>query len=516
MARGEHTARGQRQGRAARAFLYCGTAGRKMAVASQKSPALAGQPARPWIDILSSPWMLAVILLVAFLAYLPTLDDWYAGDDFWFLRVAQREPFWDYILRSLDFRETSLDLELNRYRPLYPIVWRLQFEIFGLTAWPYHAVLLGLHLASVVLTWWILRRLLDTAWMVNLATFVFALHPGFTNAIEWLSGGNRVFATVPALAAMLLFMKAHDDGPRARRAAVYVASILCYVVAILMHSSTIFWPGAFVLWAFFVHGSLAEARDWRSWLRFLPFFVIVAALSGIQLWVRQHLEANAFDPGWHMYANYMWYLGLLAIPIESYEAGRFETEVMYAQVAAAFVLLCLLFALVYRRSYAGLGLLAAGWFSLALLPDTTFMAGGVGRALHTAAPAGALLLVLMLVYVRDLLPEPTRSRAIAAAPYALVAIVVPLACFTYARTLGTSGDAAEYERFRDELRAEVTAVPEGGTLYIVNAPLQGAFSPPSIIQSLVGLYYGDTPVVVVPPGASVTPGPLDRLFTFSP
>ena len=80
-----------------------------MAVLSREQAASGDTSAREreWTDVFSSRWMLAVILVLTFAAYAPTLDDWFVGDDFWFLGSAQSEPLGDYTLRVFDYRETG-------------------------------------------------------------------------------------------------------------------------------------------------------------------------------------------------------------------------------------------------------------------------------------------------------------------------------------------------------------------------------------------------------------------------
>ena len=75
-----------------------------------------------------------------------------------------------------------------------------------------------------------------------------------------------------------------------------------------------------------------------------------------------------------------------------------------------------------------------------------------------------------------------------AAPYILVALLLPATALTYARTRGTSADAASFERFAHVLQAEGPQVPSGGTLYVSGAPAFGAFAnegklvPPTLLR----------------------------------
>ena len=493
-----------------------------MAVLSHDAPSRpTGEAAlRDWTAVFSSRWMLAVILLLAFAAYAPTLNDWFVGDDFWFLRASQSSSVSEYTKRVFDPSQTSFDGELNRYRPLYPLAWRLQYEAFGLHASYYHAVVVGLHLACAVLAWFVFRRLFSLpgeAWLANLATLIFAIHPAYADAVAWLSGGNRVFAAFPYIASLLLFMKYRDASER-RPWLMYAGSLLAYVAAMLTHSSAITLAAVLVLYTFLIVGQPRDALRPRAWLPFVPFLLAATGEWGIQLYERQHIGVDGFRFGFHMFANYGGYLGLLVVPVETViNTSQIEEFAEKVQLFASPILLLVALAAAYRRPFWGLAIFAVAWFFLALLPDSTFVAGRYGRIMYTPGLAGALWLVVVMLFVRDLLSSDWRARTVVAAPYVLVALLLPATALTYARTRGTSAGAASFERFAHVLQAEGPRVPSGGTLYVSGAPAFGPFSPDSHLVSLVQLYYGDIRVEIVHPG-ELPPvlGPDDRAYAYTP
>lgn len=478
---------------------------------STKPKAAAGD----WTRLLSSPWMLAPIVALAFLAYAPTLNDWFAGDDFWFLDGARSSSWAEYLRTSFDPRQTQPDYEFNRYRPLYPLAWKLQYEIFGLQAFWYHAVVLALHLACVVLAWFVFRRLLGEGGLANLATAIFALHPAYADAVAWISGGNRVFAALPYIASLLLFMKYRDEDEQ-RPALMYAGSVALFAVALMMHSSTITLVAVLAVYVFFVAGKPRDALEWRAWVPMAPFAALTAGTALVQLYVRDHIGADGFSIGTHMFANYGWAFGMLAVPVETLTTtSRLESLAERVQVVAGFVLIGTTFAVAYRRPLWGLGVFTAAWFVLAYLPDSTFLITQ-GRTLYVPNFAGALLIVATIIWARDLLPAVMRERAATIAPYVIVASVVVAAFAVAGRTRGTSDAAAEYKSFATALRETGPQLTDGGTLYIVGAPRQGPFSPPSQVASLARLYYGDVNVVVIAPGQPTPPLQAnDALFTYT-
>ena len=320
-----------------------------MAVLSRDA-AVPGDRATDLTRVLASPWMLAAILLAAFMAYAPTLNDWFTGDDFWFLRAGQTSSFGEYLVRAFDPRETGVYPELNRYRPLYAFAWWLQYQAFGLNAMPYHAVVLALHLACIVMAWWVFRRLLGPGAMANFATMIFALHPAYAEAIAWLSGGNRVFAVAPALASLLLYMKSEDAG--APRVPLLAGSFALYVVAILMHSSLVMLAPVLAAYTFLIRGEPRSALSWRRWLPLVPFFAVAAGSFLVQRWVRDHIGVDdGFSFGFHIYANYGSYFALVLVPFRN--PGSTSDAVATIKLIASVVVLAVVLAIAFRRPLWG-------------------------------------------------------------------------------------------------------------------------------------------------------------------
>lgn len=503
-----------------------------MAVITHDAASEAEAGSRDLASVLSSPWMLGVILVLAFVAYAPTLGHWFGGDDFWFLAGAQANGLGEYAQTSLDPRETQNDYEFNRYRPLYPIAWKMQFDMFGAHAFYYHAVVVGLHLSCVVLSWFVFRRLLGEGGLTNLATAIFALHPAYVDAVGLISGGNRVFAALPYIAAVLLFMKYRDGirdggslhatggGAASKGArhpgtiatgACYLGSLLLYVVAIGMHSSTVTLVLVLVAYSAFVAGQPRDAREWRWWIPFAPFAAVAGACALVQLYVRDHTGADAFFFGFHMFANYGWYFGMMLVPVETIvSSGRLQSFAEDVQLIASCALIAVALAIVFRRPMWGLGVFAVSWFVLALIPDSTFILGWQGRLLYVPGFAGALLLVAAMLYLRDMLPADLRTRAAPIAPWVAAAGVVVAALFTMARADNLLGTSELYENYAAALREDGPEVREGGTLYLMRSGPAGVSSPDSHFITLAQVVYGDNINVVVvrpnEPAPALQPG----------
>ena len=439
--------------------------------------------------------LLALILLLGIAIYAPTLGRWFTGDDFWFLRSSQATPFWEYAGKAFDFRETGTLPEFDRYRPLYPVVWKLEYEVFGLNPAGYHAVLLGLHLACITVVYLISRRLFKLEWAALLAALIFAVHPAFAEAVGPLSAGNRVFATLPYLLSLLFFMRyAGSSG----RAVSYIAAFLFFVIAVLMHTAAITLVAVLPAYAFLVSGKPRDALRPAAWLPLAPFVLTAAVMMGIQVWVRTNLGVEEqFRFGWHQYSLYGRYFGAALFPIlvldmETWPAGiRAVLNIIEGLASLGVIVTGIFVATQHSRSLVGV--FAVFWLLVALLPDSTLLFPVSGRLLYLPGAAFAILLVAAIVLLKDMVPERHLSRA------RLVGITAVFLCLAGAIALTvhatSSGQTAASNRaFINDLTDSIPELEPNSTLNVVGAPLNLVLFDDSRLIALVDLYYDQVEV----------------------
>lgn len=465
-----------------------------MAVLNPASGETRERAWREWTALLASRWVLAVVLAVTLVPFAPTLADWFSGDDFWFLHAGQTNSnLFTYIGKSFDPRNTGQFLEYDRYRPLYPIAWRYEYALFGLHAWAYHAVLVGMHLVCVALVWLIARRLFAEAWAAHLAALIFGLHPAYADAVSWLSGGNRVFEAVPYLASLLLFMSWHDAPASSRRPLLYAGCFALYVTAVLFHSSALPLAVVFAAYAFILRGEPRDALRARAWLPFAPFAVVVVAETAVQYWVRGHIGAgDGFRWGYHQFANYGQFLAYSLAPVSTDGRSGLVLRLLDLwQAAAVITMLAITVALLITGMRYRLGLFALAWYWSAFLPDSTLFFQFQSRAMYVPGIALAILLVAAAIWLRDRLAPALLRQAVVAAPFVLAIGVAAVLPVTYDRTSATRRFAAQNERFYQELGRALQSLPAGATLYVVDPPgdlvLLGT---ESRLEALVQLRYG--------------------------
>jgi hypothetical protein len=473
--------------------------------------------------LLVSRWSLPAILLVTFAVYAPTLNDWFVSDDFWWLNASARTPFGSYFVDAWDFRDTQPVPEFFFYRPLYMISFRLCYEVFGLNAVGYHALNVALHLVSICLVWFIARRLLSQPALASALTLVFALHPAYVETVSWISRGNTLMLSVFALTSLLLFMKYLNGGPRALL--LYAGSLVTYTMAIVYHPNGLHLVLVLPAYAFLVVKRPEEMLRWRSWLPFLPFWLVSIPWFLIQWHVREayHVE-EGFKLGWHMYAQYGHYFGLSLFPVlpEDWDllgVGRdFRMELL---MVASVVVIGFALLLLERRKWPYLGVFAVWWYVAALALDTTGVLQAAPAQLYIPGLSLAFFLVLVWVWSRAMLEE-FAPQVLAVA--AKIAPAVLLVVFVAAIGLNLNHQGPDQDRsavnreFVSQLREMYPSLPQGSTLFIIGVPFNLRVFDTTRVEALVKLYYDDVSAIAINPAqraaVEANMGPNDHIFQF--
>ena len=127
----------------------------------------------------------------------------------------------------------------------------------------FHAGSLGLHLASVLVIFAILRMLSGQVWASLGGALLFAVHPVQVETVAWASGGKDLLCGLLSLCAIyqyLLFARAEGREDKGRQAWVYyVSGAVLLVLAMLAKPSAMVVPvmvGALDLWV--------VRRSWRK------------------------------------------------------------------------------------------------------------------------------------------------------------------------------------------------------------------------------------------------------------
>jgi protein O-mannosyl-transferase len=244
----------------------------------------------------------AIIVVLAFLAYLPSLS----GDFIWDDKnlYLTENP----IIKSPDglYRFSCTTEPWDFYPVSNTSLW-IEWRLWEMTSTGYHITNLIFHIAEALLIWIILRKLSIPGGF--LAAIIFALHPVNVESVAWISQRKDMLAVLFFLLSILWYLKAlmstasvgmapvrSQRGPWEREKTFssfilhpssfhlwYWLSIIAFVLAMLSKGSVAILP---VLLLGIVWWLRPLTR--QDLLRMVPFFTVAAALTVVNVWFQRH------------------------------------------------------------------------------------------------------------------------------------------------------------------------------------------------------------------------------------
>jgi len=181
-----------------------------------------------------------------------------------------------------------------QYYPLVHTTFWFEYHLWGLHAFGYHAINLGLHALSAILLYRLLIRLeLPGAWI---AAAIFALHPVESESVAWITERKNVLSTVFYLSAALAYLRfaevGHAFGPARRRWSCYFLALILFVAALLSKSVACSLPAAILLVIWWKSGRLT----WNNIWPLVPFFILGAGSGSATAWLeKHHVKAEGAD-----------------------------------------------------------------------------------------------------------------------------------------------------------------------------------------------------------------------------
>ncbi len=239
----------------------------------------------------------SLIVVAVFLVYLPALSGGFVLDDDLLLTENNLIQAPDGLHR---FWCTA---EATDYWPVTNTTLWIEWRLWGMHPDGYHVTNLILHIVESLLIWVILRKLSvpGAFW----AAVIFAVHPVSVESVAWIASRKNLMAMLFALLSILWYLKyikhAHrlidHAGQRSRTMPAFSSFILhpssfylwywlslaAFVLAMLSKGSAAVLPVLLLLIVWWL-------RPLTKWdlLRTVPFFLVAAVLSGVNVWFQTH------------------------------------------------------------------------------------------------------------------------------------------------------------------------------------------------------------------------------------
>ena len=328
----------------------------------------------------ASAWIIALLLLLAILPYVNTLQNGFVYDD---NNEVVTNPFIRSFAHVGDIFSTRILAHLgargatNYYRPISIFGFLLCYKLFGLLPYGFHLANLVLHALIVCLLFGLTKRLFRDQWLAFAAAAIFALHPIHTESVAWVSGVTDLDLAVFYLATFWFFLaSARPQGARSEW--MQLGMVGSFILALLSKEQAVTLPLLAMIYEHLYRGDRART-PWRQkvarygslWL-LVPVYVLFrirffGAFAPVQLtrnvsWYEAIL--SAFPLAAQYLGKMIWPVHLIAYYPFHKNVTLFDLHVLAG--VAALGLSALAFGVLWKRSHrASFGFI---WFFINIAP----------------------------------------------------------------------------------------------------------------------------------------------------
>lgn len=172
------------------------------------------------------------------------------------------------------------------WRPLFLVWLRANFVLFGTAPAGWHVTTVLVHVLNVALVYAVARYFRAGTFAAMAAAAIFAVHPIAIESVAWVSGVTDPLCASGLLAALLLWLasrKRHEQ-----TAALRLASIACFIFALLTKETAVVFPAVVFTYAFLADDDSigggptrvqAAVRAGAPYAIVLPFYALLRTLA---------------------------------------------------------------------------------------------------------------------------------------------------------------------------------------------------------------------------------------------
>ena len=225
-------------------------------------------------------WHLLILVAVALLPYLNSLQNSFVYDDFdqvlgnpylrnfHHLREIFTSSVWSFMG---DFRAST-----NYYRPVMSLGYLACYQLFGPRALAFHLANLLANVAVVLLVVLVTLRMFRSAAVAMAAACIFALHPIHSEAVNWIAAATELELAIFYLLTFWLFLaSARASGTSS--ASMQLAMAGSFVLALLSKEQALTLPLLALLYEHFFRGDRGETTVVQKLSRYVALWLLAAA-----------------------------------------------------------------------------------------------------------------------------------------------------------------------------------------------------------------------------------------------
>jgi tetratricopeptide (TPR) repeat protein len=175
--------------------------------------AAASEPSREAFSFRWRAVYAAIPALLAFATSFNTVFNQFASDDSkqvlgnTFIRDIANLPLafttsvWSYVTEDI------AGMSQPYYRPLFSVLFTLNYTLFGTKPWGWHLVNVLIHTGVALLVFLNVKELSRRNWLALIAASLFAVHPAHAESVAWISGVTDPLMSLFVLGSLLLYFK---------------------------------------------------------------------------------------------------------------------------------------------------------------------------------------------------------------------------------------------------------------------------------------------------------------------
>ncbi|RLD31797.1 MAG: hypothetical protein DRI83_11840 [Bacteroidetes bacterium] len=226
--------------------------------------------------IKNARWLLAGILLITFLAYLPSLNNGFTNWDDPEQVIENRD------IQELSFSNTSgifSTFYVGMYQPVTTQVYGVVYSIFGADALAFHSVSLLLHLLNVILVFLLVRKFSRRDSLALITAALFALNPMQTESVAWISAMSNLLYTTFYLAGLITYI----DYVRRKQTKNLLFTLSFFMLSLLSKPAAVTFPIVIFLADLYFRRRISV----RLILEKAPFLLLSLAIGLLIIFARE-------------------------------------------------------------------------------------------------------------------------------------------------------------------------------------------------------------------------------------
>lgn len=313
--------------------------------------------------------LLAVLLAVStFAAYRGILgNDFTNYDDYDYIT---RNP---HVKQGITAESIGWAFNIGYASNWHPLTWlshMIDYQLYGLNPMGHHLTSLLLHIANVLLLFWVLSRMTGAPWRSAFVAALFGLHPLHVESVAWASERKDVLSTFFGLLAIVAYVR-YAERPELKR---YALVAVAFALGLMAKPMLVTLPVVLLLLDYW---PLPRMRGTGTLLMEKVPLLALSAVSGVLTYLAQHKAGSVSGLElislWSRALNallaYVQYLIMMLWPVRL--AAHYPYLKVFAvwQIAGAIALLAGVSYAAWRLRRSHPYLLAGwAWYVVTLLP----------------------------------------------------------------------------------------------------------------------------------------------------